>query len=145
MLTEDGVLSKDSLEEALNHQKAQGGLLGQILIRLGYISEENLVAALSRQLNIPYLALGNYSTNMDIATSFDEQFCRQNLLVVFDQDDKRVYLGVADPLNDTAIEEIEKKSKLKPQIFISCASEVLNMLDIAFSAKSKKEPPKKSS
>jgi hypothetical protein len=143
ILIEDGVLSRESLEEALNHQKNQGGFIGQILIKLGYLSEENLIAALSRQLNIPYLCLANYSINIEAAARFTEENCRRNTFIVFDQDERHVFIGVADPLNESIVADIEQQTHLKPQVYICTPTEILSVLDIAFSASYKKKEMKK--
>ena len=142
LLIEDGVLSRENLTEALGHQKTHGGLIGQILIRLGYVSEEDLIAALARQLSIPYITLANYSTNVNTAVRFNEEFCRRNLLVAFDEDDRHIFISMADPLNSPALEEIEKQSQLRSQVFISTPSEILNMLDLVFSSHYKKKDHK---
>lgn len=132
ILIEDGVLTQANLEEALIQQKKEGGIIGQILIRLGYVTEENLVAALSKQLNIPYLPIPNYSINMEIVREYDYDFCKQNMIIAFDQDDKYIYVSTSDPLNDIAIEHIENRSARRVQVFISTPTEIINMLDLAF-------------
>lgn len=142
LLIERGVLSRENLVEALDYQKKNGGIIGQILIRLGYISEENLAGALGGQLKVPYLPLPHYSINTEAAQRLDEEFCRRNVLMAFDDDDKHIYIVAGDPLNEAAIEDIETKSQLRPQVFISTPTEIFNMLDLAFSAVSKKEVKK---
>ena len=54
------------------------------------------------------------------------------MLLVFDVDDDKCYLMLADPLNDIALEEIQRTLNRKAQVFITTPSEVLTMLDIAF-------------
>ena len=134
ILIEDGVLSPQSLEEALNLQKKEGGLIGQILIRQGYVSEEQVIAAASKQLKIPYIPLANYSINPDTAIAFGKDFCRTYLVLPFDQDEKNIFLAMGDPLNDLAVSEIQKKCNLKPQIFIATPSEILSMMELIFKA-----------
>ena len=143
ILIEEGLLSKENLEEALNHQKKEGGLIGQLLLRLGYISEPQLIAALGKQLSIPYLPLENYSLNTEALENFDEEFLRRNVMTVFDQDEKHVFLAMADPLNESAIAEAVKRSQRKPQIFISTSSEILNTLDLVFHARAGSQTLKK--
>jgi type IV pilus assembly protein PilB len=143
LLIESGCLTQENLEEALQHQKKEGGMIGQILIRLGYISEDSLIAALSKQLHIPYLPLNQYSINMDAAGLLGEELCRRHLMLAFDFDDKKIYLALSDPLSDTLVDEIEKKVKLKPQVFISTPTEIYSMLDLIFSS-AKKEMKKAS-
>ena len=143
ILIEDGALSRENLQEALKHQKTHGGLIGQNLIGLGYVTEENLVAALGRQLHMPYLPLANYSLNMDAARRLEAAFCRRQLMIMFDEDERHMYLADADPLNTNAIEEAERHIKLKSEVFISTPTEIMNMLDIAFSPGSQTEQIRK--
>jgi glycosyltransferase XagB len=49
MLQENGEVSRQQLDEALEVQKKDGGLLGIILVNLGYISEQTLVKYLAVQ------------------------------------------------------------------------------------------------
>ena len=134
MLIEDGILTRENLDEALSHQKKEGGLIGQILVRQGYITEDNLLAALGRQLNLPYLPLMNYSINPDSVKMLEERFCKRHMMLAFDQDEKHLYLAVADPFNTTALEEIKKKYPLELNIFLSTPTEISNMIDMAFNS-----------
>src|SRR3989338_5878339 len=63
ILIEQGVLSSENLEKALALQKVESGLLGEILIRLKMVREEDIVIALATQLNFPYLAVQNFTIN----------------------------------------------------------------------------------
>lgn len=134
ILIEDGVLTPQSLEEALTQQKKEGGLIGQILIRLGYVSEEQVIAAVGKQLKIPYVPLACYSVNNDTALQLGEDFCRRHLVLPFDQDGKNIFLAMGDPLNELAVVEIQKKFNLNLQIFISTPTEILNRVDLIFNA-----------
>ncbi len=55
ILLEEGALSQRDIDAALRYQKEVGGLFGQALLRLGAVSEEGLLAALSRQLGLPLI------------------------------------------------------------------------------------------
>lgn len=132
ILIEDGLLSKENLEEALAHQKREGGLIGQILIQLGHLTEEDLVSVLARQLRMPYLPLNQYAVNVDGARVVDGEFCKKNMMLVFDSDERRVFVATSDPLNQNALEELRAKLKLKPQVFLSTPTEIMNMLDLVF-------------
>jgi type IV pilus assembly protein PilB len=49
MLLENGEITRQQLDEALEVQKNEGGLLGIILVNLGHISEQTLVRYLAVQ------------------------------------------------------------------------------------------------
>jgi general secretion pathway protein E len=52
-LVEKGLVRPQDVEEALSVQRSSGGLLGQILVRLGSLSEPDLLGALREQLGLP--------------------------------------------------------------------------------------------
>jgi len=56
ILRADGLIAERDVDAALAYQAEVGGLFGQALLRLGAVSEEHLLAALSRQLDLPVLA-----------------------------------------------------------------------------------------
>ncbi len=128
ILIEDGLLSPAQLQEALDHQKEKGGLIGQILVEKQFVSEENLISALGKQHKMPYLSLKNYAINPDMAETLKADFCHENMLVAFDCDHKRIYVAVADPMNDEAIEKIQTMTGRIPQVFLSRISEILNAI-----------------
>ncbi len=128
ILIEDGLLTKAQLEEALAAQKEKGGLVGKILIEKKFVDEESLLSALGKQFKIPYLSLKSYSINPDMSEMLKSNFCHENMIVAFDCDPKKVYVAVADPLNDAAIEKVRTLTGRIPQVFLSRMSEVLNAI-----------------
>jgi len=60
VLIEQGFITEEQLKAAISRQKAQkGGLLGEILIGQGVVTEEDLCNALGSQLNIPFYSSEN--------------------------------------------------------------------------------------
>ncbi|HOW87743.1 MAG TPA: hypothetical protein P5561_04420 [Candidatus Omnitrophota bacterium] len=128
ILIEDGLLTKTQLEEALAHQKEKGGLIGKILIEKNFLEEEDLIGALGKQFKIPYLSLKNYSINPDMAEVLKSDFCHENMIVAFDCDAKKVYVALADPMNEAAIEKVKALTGRVPQVYLSRMSEILNAI-----------------
>lgn len=63
LLLSRGLVRDDDLSQARRLQKEVGGLLGQSLLRLGAVSEDDILAAQSEQLGLPILSLENASLN----------------------------------------------------------------------------------
>ncbi|MEE8317913.1 MAG: hypothetical protein V3S13_03275, partial [Candidatus Omnitrophota bacterium] len=57
ILIKDKLISEAQLKEALKIQRKKGGSLRNILVKLGYINEKDLMAALSQGLGIPPISL----------------------------------------------------------------------------------------
>ncbi len=128
LLIEDNLLTQDQLKETLSYQKENGGLLGEILVKKGFVTEDVLLSMLGRQFKIPYLSLKNYSVNSDAGALVSSGFCHEHNVVAFDCDSRRIFIAVSDPMNDEAIEKIAEQTKLLPQVFLSRPSEILNSI-----------------
>jgi len=59
ILIQQGIITEDQLNQAIEQQKKGKGRIGEILIKLGIITEENMTAALGAQIGIPYYTSDN--------------------------------------------------------------------------------------
>ncbi|MEK7822683.1 MAG: type II secretion system protein GspE, partial [Nitrospirota bacterium] len=60
LLVNNHLITEEHLGKALELQKKEGGRLGSNLVKLGFISEEKLVAFLSQQYGVPAVNLSEY-------------------------------------------------------------------------------------
>jgi len=90
----------ESIERALTKQREEGGLLGEVLVRLRLIDEDQLALALSLQSEMPYLR--DLPRAEDIPVELIDKlpinFARQRLVLPLGRDASgRVMVAVADP------------------------------------------------
>lgn len=57
-LVSKNLLSRDGLIEALNKQREQGGRLGEVLLQLKMLNDEDVTYALAEYLAIEYIQIG---------------------------------------------------------------------------------------
>ena len=124
LMVERKVITQAQLDEALKHQQAKGGLLGQTLVSLGYATEEAVVHALASQYGFPYLPLANYAIDGEILRLVPENVARQYCLVPVDRIGDTLTIAMAYPLNTGAVDDIEMLSYCSVQVFVSTISEV---------------------
>jgi len=129
LLLEKGVIKQSQLEEGLKIQKEKGGLLGQILAGLGYVTEEQIAQAITVQYGFPYLPLGNYDMDEAAIKMITENIARQYCLIPIDKIGNTVTIAMADPLNSQAIEDIELVTGCTIQIFVSTATDIKKAID----------------
>src|SRR5438309_11081996 len=60
LLTKASLISPDQLKEALKLQKDTGGKLGETLIKLGFVAEEDITECLSQQFGVPSINLAHF-------------------------------------------------------------------------------------
>ena len=63
LLLKEKRISPEQLQQALNHQKANGGKLGLNLVRLGLVKDEEITALLSRQYGVPSINLSQFEVD----------------------------------------------------------------------------------
>ena len=129
VLLERRVINPKELEKALAHQKEHGGLMGQILIELKFVTEEEIALALTAQYGFPYLPLDNYEIDGGLTTIIPEQVARQYCLIPIDRIGNALTLAMADPSNVQAIEDIELMTKCVVQTFVSTPSDITKAIE----------------
>lgn len=129
LLIERKVITKKELEAALAVQKEKGGLIGQVLVDLGYASEEAIAQALTAQYGFPYLPLENYDIDPDVIKLIPKNVAFQFCLVPIDKIGNNLTIAMSNPLNALAIEDIELLSGLCVQIFVSTGTGIRKAIE----------------
>ena len=60
LLLKEKRITPEQLQQALNHQKANGGKLGHNLVKMGLVKDEEITALLSRQYGVPSINLTQF-------------------------------------------------------------------------------------
>ena len=68
MLLKASAISEEQLEEALSNQKSQGGTLGNNLVKMGILTEDEILNYLGKQLNVPVIQLQADQLSMDVVS-----------------------------------------------------------------------------
>ena len=128
LLVERKVITTEQLEAALKMQQVKGGLLGQILVSLGYATEEAVAQAVTAQYGFPYLPLKGYAIDPELLRMIPENVARQYCLVPVDHIGDTLTVAMADPLDPRVVEDIEMLSRCSVQIFVSTGTEVMEAI-----------------
>ena len=129
LLAERGLIDKKQLEKALDIQKKEGHLIGQILVKLGFVSEEDIVEALTTQYGYPYLPLENYEIDKSLLNIIPAQVVRHYYLIPIDKIANILTIVMADPLNAFAIKDIEQMTKMKVEVFVSTVTDIKKSIE----------------
>ncbi|OGW94305.1 MAG: hypothetical protein A3I73_01835 [Omnitrophica bacterium RIFCSPLOWO2_02_FULL_45_16] len=135
LLLEKGIINEAQLEKALKIQKEKGGLIGQILVILGYAKEEEIAQVLTVQYGFPYLPLESYEISPDAIKLIPENVAKQYNLIAIDRIGSLLTISMSNPLNIQAVEDIEMLTGCKIQVFISTMSDVSNAIKKYYSKK----------
>jgi len=129
LLVERGIIDQSQLDKALLVQKEKGGLIGEILVELGFAREEDIAQSLTAQYGFPYLPLTNYEINAEIIDIIPARVARQYVLIPIDKIGNNLTLAMSNPLNIHAIEDIELLTGCNIQTFVSTSSDIKRAIE----------------
>ena len=124
LLLDKKIINEHQLEKALAIQKDKGGLIGSILVLLGYATEEQIAQSLTTQFGYPYLPLTNYEIDAKIVKLVSENVAVQYNLIIIDKIGNSLTVAMSDPLNIHAIEDVELITNCKVQVFVSTQTDI---------------------
>ncbi len=106
LLLESKVITKEQLEQALAKQKDTNLRLGQTLIALGFVTEEDILNVLEMQLGIPQVKNLN-SLDPDLIKSVPESLIRRHMVIPLKKTGSRLTVAMFDPLNLMAVDDLK--------------------------------------
>ena len=105
ILIEHEGLSPSALKTALEEQARDGGRLGVVLVRLGRVDAEAVARSLARQLGLDYVA-PPLEPSPEVGGLLPESVARRTRAVPLDRRGRTLRLGMADPLDLSAAEDV---------------------------------------
>lgn len=132
LLISNGLITEEQLMEALAEQKRTGLRLGRTLIDMGMINEDSLLDLLSRQLKIPFVQLNSYQFQPHLIAKLPETYARRFRAIVLDEQDEELLVGMADPLDLMAVDDIGRQVGQHVNIAVVREGELLSTLDMVY-------------
>lgn len=129
LLIDRKIITGEDLQKSLDYQKVNGGLVGEILVQLGFASEEDIAQVLTAQYGFPYLPLGNYDIDTEVINIVPAQVARQYCLIPIDKIGNNLTVAMSNPLNTQALEDVETISKCVVQAFVSTTSDIRRAIE----------------
>ncbi|MFC1604108.1 GspE/PulE family protein [Planctomycetota bacterium] len=129
LLLSKGLLNRRELTEALNEQRSRGGRLGEILVKLRMVSDEDVRVALAEHLATEHVHLDGKEIDMNIARLVPEALAKRFNLVAIDEKDGKVLVAMADPLDIVATDTITMKTGREIQPVLSSLREIRQTIE----------------
>jgi type IV pilus assembly protein PilB len=128
LLIESGLLTIDKLKDALEAQKNTGKRLGEALIDMKIISEEEMAFSLAMQLKIPFIDLIDYSIKEDVMECIPEEVCHKFMCIPLSMKNNILDVAMADPLDLHIMKDLQFITGYNIQPAISTRSQIMDKL-----------------
>ena len=108
LLVKNGIITEAQLKEALALQEKQEAKLGEILIKLSYLSSKDLVWMLSEQIDIPFVEIRSEMLDKRLISTFAENVLYDNSILPLYETEDKIYVALGNPIDTTATQAIKR-------------------------------------
>jgi len=129
LLVSTKLIAEDQLQKALVAQKKEGGRLGSILVRLGFIGEENLLGVLSKQYGVPPIDLTPLEVDPALLKVIPVDALKKHLAFPVKRVGATLRLAMVDPTDVFAIDDIKFMTGYNVEPLIASESAVVDKIN----------------
>lgn len=132
LLIEHGQLTQEQLAECLDEQRESGLKLGKIIVDKGFVEEDLFLSFLSEQFQLPYYRLKGFSLDPKLVDKLPETYARRYRALVLEEKDGELIVGMVDPMDVFAYDELSRRIGVPVGLAIVRESELVPVLDLAY-------------
>jgi len=132
-LVQRGLINGSELDQALTAQRDSGGRLGEVLAKIGLLTNKEIINSLSKFLSVETVSLDNLSEiDMDIARAIPENVSKRFCLVGIGESEGKVVIACSDPLNVIAIDTVALRLKRQIKMVLASEKEVRHAIEVIY-------------
>jgi len=132
LLIECGLITDEQLATALAEQKRTGHKFGRVLTDLNLVREETMQEVLAQHLKIPYVDVKQATLDSNTVKLLPEALARRFRALVLQTDGRSLLVGMADPTDLVAYDELVSRLKKPLRLALVKESDLLKIIDSAY-------------
>ncbi len=132
LLLREKLISPEQLKVAVDEQKKSGGRLGYNLTKLGYITEKDLTAFLSRQYGIPTIDLSTQDIDPEVIKHIPEDVAQKYQVIPVSRTGSTLVVAMADPSNIFAIDDIKFLTGYNVEPLVASDAAIKNAIETLY-------------
>ena len=113
LLIEDGLLLPSQFEEVVELQKQQGGRIVKILTSKGYVTEQDMVIAMGRCLDVPPINLAKVHPSEEVLALISKDIARAHKVAPVCTLGNKLFVAMVDPMNVLALDDLRQRTKME--------------------------------
>ncbi len=112
LLLREKRVTPTQLQDALNHQRSNGGRLGSSLVKLGILTEDDITSVLSRQYGVPAINLKEFDLDPTVVRLIPGETATKYNVIPVSRNGTTLTLAMTDPTNVFAMDDIKFRTGL---------------------------------
>ena len=138
ILLKANLITNDQLQQALQEQKRSGERLGSLLVKMGFLAEEDILSCLSKQFGVPAIDLETFQIEGSVLETIPINTAKKYTVIPISRVGGTLTLAMADPSDIFAIEDIKFMTNFNIEPVVASERAILEAIDTQYSQKPKK-------
>ena len=141
LLVKEKVISPEQLEKALKSQRESGGKdrLGSVLVRLGYLNDDDVTNFLSRQYGVPAINLQFFEIDASVVKLVPLETAKRYQILPLSRVGATLTIAMVDPTNVFAMDDIKFMTGFNIEPVVASETAILEYIDKLYNAQTAPE------
>jgi type IV pilus assembly protein PilB len=136
LLVNSNLITQEQLQEAMRKQQTEGGRLGTHLVKLGFIDEDSVAKALSKQYGIPAVNLGKIEIEPSVINLIPVDVCQKYMIVPIHRSGATLTIAMVDPTNVYSMDDIKFMTGLNVEPVVGSEGQIKEAIEKYYGATS---------
>src|SRR3989454_3083919 len=133
-LLEAGYISQTQLDLALREQKRRGGLIGQVMVGLGFVSQEIISAFVAKESETKVVNVNRCVIDKAVLQLVAFETAKRLKALLLSQENGTLTVALADPCDVVAIDTLQQLTGLTVEVVSAPERDILNCLELHYGA-----------
>jgi len=129
MLVKATLITREQLNQALQQQQSAGGRIGTNLVKLGFISEDDITSFLSRQYGVPSINLSHFDIDGTVIKLVPSEIAQKHQVIPINRTGNILTVAMADPSNIFAIDDVKFMTGFKVEPVVAAETSIKNAIN----------------
>ena len=132
ILVKENLITADQLKQAMAHQRQNGGRLGTALMKLGFVSDDEITEFLSRQYGVPAINLSYFEIDPAVVKLIPFETAKRYQILPLSRVGASLTIAMVDPTNVFAMDDIKFMTGFNIEPVVASESSILAGIDKAY-------------
>ncbi len=129
ILVEERLTTPDAVAQALARAKTTGERLGEALVALGAVTNDDLLRALAKQQNLGFLSREELPSALPLVKNLSPKYLRQYTACPVSVENGLLTVAMADPLNPVVVDDLRQWTGLDVKVVVSPPEAITEAID----------------
>jgi type IV pilus assembly protein PilB len=132
LLVKEKVITTEQLDQAIKMQKETGARLGAALVKLGFLSDEDVTNFLSRQYGVPAINLSYFEIDPAVVKLIPHETAKRYQILPLSRVGASLTIAMVDPTNVFAMDDIKFMTGFNIEPVVASESAIMEGIDKAY-------------